>query len=235
MRTAPWPESGSSSLILVPAGNLYRIQHKQHIQNSGGGNQTRAVISGRARNVGAGLFDCVREQIKNAGACVGDKSQQTKCVITARRENISAHPQTDDRQYANGGNSRDGPSNAAMAMNRLRAEELKSSRSFNATSGARNCCGGASCSGDPATGSGIGSATGSEIGSGIFSEILSGISYQAIWPKIKSLDWPVKDCSLRAFLITREAVEFHSVPRRLCPPLFRQRTHPLPYVRQIPT
>src|ERR1700686_300427 len=83
-----------AEIRLAAQADLEGFENAEEIQHARGGEQTRAVVSRGARNVGTGGVDRVRQEIKDAAPEIGKKAEHIKGVTGATRsENVTAHQQ----------------------------------------------------------------------------------------------------------------------------------------------
>jgi len=77
------------------------MQRRQKIQDTGGSQQARAVITVGVRNVGATGFDGAREEVETAGAEVGDVAERVKGIAALSREDVPFHGSASEDEQTN--------------------------------------------------------------------------------------------------------------------------------------
>src|SRR5580698_2186262 len=102
-RTVINDERAANQLASPARSNLDDIQHRQHVDNSCGGDEARAVISRGTRNVGTGCLEHARQIIKDARARIRQKTERAEWIAGVRREHVAAQQIASDHQSTHRG------------------------------------------------------------------------------------------------------------------------------------
>src|ERR1700722_7827687 len=81
-------------------GYFDHVQHRQHVHHSCGGDEARAVISRRARDVWSGGLEEPRKIIEDAASGIGQKADRAERISRMWRKNVAAKQVAGDHQAA---------------------------------------------------------------------------------------------------------------------------------------
>src|SRR5271168_1090441 len=141
-------------------GDFDRIQHCQHVHNSCGSNEARAVISRGARNVRPGGFEEARKIIEDARAGVRQKTERAEWVAGMRRKYVATKQITANHQSADREEKEQRPAPAPQQqMSEARHQPRRDCREQRQHGATGTCCNGKLYVGEPISGTGIQAGT----------------------------------------------------------------------------
>src|SRR4029077_4703141 len=85
-----------------PAGrDFVGVKGAEHVYDARRGDESRAVVACRAQHIGTGGLEHPGEEVENARASVGQKTQSAEGIVRVRRKNITAQHVSRDRKSTN--------------------------------------------------------------------------------------------------------------------------------------